>query len=57
MTLPTTGALSLGNVGTELGRAAGTTTSLGETAVRNLAGISSGAIKLSYRFGEGRLAG
>ena len=40
MTLQTTGPISLGNVGTELGRAAGTSTSLGETAVRNLAGIA-----------------
>lgn len=56
MTLPTTGAISLGNVGTELGRAAGTTTSLGETAVRNLAGISSGAIKLSNLYGKSSVA-
>lgn len=52
MTLQTTGAISLGNVGAELGRAAGATTSLGETAVRNLAGIASGAIKLSNLYGK-----
>ena len=56
MTLQTTGAISLGNVGTELGRATGTTTSLGETAVRNLAGIASGAIKLSNLFGKSSVA-
>ena len=56
MTLQTTGAISLGNVGTELGRAAGTTTSLGETTVRNLAGIASGAIKLSNLYGKSSLA-
>lgn len=56
MTLQTTGAISLGNVGTELGRAAGTATSLGETTVRNLAGIASGAIKLSNLYGKSSLA-
>jgi hypothetical protein len=47
MTLQTTGPISLGNVRAEPSRAAGTTISLGETAARNLAGIASGAIKLS----------
>ena len=56
MTLQTTGTISLGNVGAELGRAAGTTTSLGETTVRNLAGIASGAIKLSNLYGKSSLA-
>ncbi len=56
MTLQTTGPISLGNVGTELGRAAGTSTSLGETAVRNLAGIASGAIKLSNLYGKSSVA-
>lgn len=56
MTLQTTGPISLGNVGTELGRATGTTTSLGETAVRNLAGIASGAIKLSNLYGKSSVA-
>lgn len=56
MTLQTTGPISLSNVGTELGRAAGTTTSLGETTVRNLAGIASGAIKLSSLYGKSSVA-
>jgi hypothetical protein len=56
MTLQTTGPISLGNVGTELGRAAGTTTSLVETAVRNLAGIAPGAITLSNLFGKSSVA-
>lgn len=56
MTLQTTGPISLGNVGTELGRAAGSTTSLGETTVRNLAGITSGVIKLSNLYGKSSVA-
>lgn len=56
MTLQTTGAISLGNVGTELGRATGTTTALGETAVRNLAGLPSGTIKLSNLYGKSSIA-
>lgn len=52
MTLQSTGAISLGNVATELGRAAGTTTSLGEAAVRNLAGAASGPISMSSLYGK-----
>lgn len=52
MTLQSTGAISLGNVATELGRAAGTTTSLGEAAVRNLAGVASGPISMSSLYGK-----
>ena len=56
MTLQITGAISLGNVGAELGRAVGAVTSLGETAVRNLAGVPSGAIKLSNLYGKSSIA-
>lgn len=56
MTLQTTGPISLGNVGTELGRSAGTATSLGETAVRNLAGVPSGIIRLSNLYGKSSIA-
>ena len=50
MPLPTTGPLSLSQVNTELGRPATATISLGEAAVRNLAGVPSGPIgKASLR--------
>ena len=39
MTLQSSGAISLSNVSVELGRSASATTSLGEAAVRALAGI------------------
>ena len=52
MTLQSSGPISLGNVGSELGRTVGTTTSLGETAVRNLAAVASGAITLSNLYGK-----
>lgn len=52
MTLQSSGAISLGNVNTELGRSATATISLGETAVRTLAGVSSGAISLSSLYGK-----
>jgi hypothetical protein len=52
MTLQSSGAISLGNVNTELGRSSTATISLGETAVRNLAGVSSGAIALSNLYGK-----
>jgi len=52
MTLQSSGPISLGNVGSELGRTVGTTTSLGETAVRNLAAVASGAIRLSNLYGK-----
>jgi hypothetical protein len=50
MPLPTTGPLSLSAVNTELGRPATATISLGETAVRALAGVPTGPIgKASLR--------
>lgn len=52
MTLQSSGPISLGNVGTELGRTLGTPTSLGEAAVRNLAAVASGAIGLSNLYGK-----
>lgn len=52
MTLPASGALSVGAINTELGRAAGATTSLGETATRNLAGVPSGAVRFSDLYGQ-----
>lgn len=51
MSLPTSGAISVAQISAEIGRAATATTSLGETEVRNLAGIASGAISLSQFYG------
>ncbi len=52
MPLPTTGAISFSAVAAEIGRAAGSAISLGETAVRNLAGVATGAISLSQLYGK-----
>lgn len=56
MTLQSSGAISLGNVNTELGRSSTAAISLGETAVRTLAGVSSGAIALSSLYGKSNVA-
>ena len=47
MPLPSSGAISLSQVAVELSRAANAQISLGETAVRNLAGLASGAISMA----------
>lgn len=52
MTLQSSGAISLANVNTELGRSSTANISLGETAVRTLAGVASGAISLSNLYGK-----
>jgi hypothetical protein len=52
MTLQSSGPISLGNVAVELGRASTTTTSLGEAAVRTLAGVASGPISISNLYGK-----
>ena len=52
MTLPASGAISLSQVAVELGRASNATTSLGETAVRNLAGVASGPNSLNVLHGK-----
>lgn len=52
MTLPVSGAISLGNINIELGVGSGVIRSLGDSNVRTLAGISSGAISLGNFYGK-----
>lgn len=52
MTLQSSGAISLSQVNTELGFSSTATISLGDTAVRNLAGVSTGAIAMSSLYGK-----
>jgi hypothetical protein len=52
MALPSSGTISISQISTELGRSSSATTSLGETASRNLAGVSSGAISMSNFYGK-----
>ena len=56
MTLQSSGAISLGNVNTELGRSSTAAISLGETVVRTLAGVSSGAIALSNLYSKSNVS-
>ena len=57
MTLATSGTMSIGgtttdrSINVELGRSATATSSLGETDLRSLAGVSSGAISMSNFYG------
>lgn len=52
MTLPSSGAMSASMINTELGRAATTTMQLNDSAVRQMAGKSSGQISFSDLYGK-----
>lgn len=52
MALPASGSIAISQISVELGRASTATTSLGETASRNLAGVASGAISMSNFYGK-----
>lgn len=53
MTIVSSGAIRLSaDIGVELGRSTGTQTSLGESAVRSLAGVATGAISMSNLYGK-----
>lgn len=52
MALPASGTISISQISVELGRASTATTSLGETASRNLAGVASGTISMSNFYGK-----
>lgn len=52
MALQSSGAISISNINTEIGRASNATSSLNETAIRGLAGKSSGTIALSDFYGK-----
>ena len=56
MTLPGSGAISLGQVNTELGRASNQAISMNDSAVRSLAGVASGAISMSSLWGKSNVS-
>ena len=52
MALQSSGAISINNINVELGKAGTTTSSLGQTDFRTLAGVASGAISMSNFYGK-----
>lgn len=52
MTLQSSGAISMNDINIELGRASGSSINLNEAAVRALAGVPSGTIRLSDFYGK-----
>ena len=52
MTLQASGAISIGNISVELGRSSTAQSSLGESALRTLASVASGAISMSNFYGK-----
>jgi hypothetical protein len=54
MTLPASGIMSLSQVNTELGHAAGTILSMGDADVRDLFGVPSGIMSMSDGYGKTR---
>lgn len=52
MTLPASGLITMAQINTELGRASNANSNLNETALRTLAGKSSGVISLSDFYGK-----
>lgn len=55
MSLPSSGAISISAINTEMGRASNAATNLNETPIRKLAGVLSGAISLSNFHGRARM--
>ena len=55
MTLPSSGAISLSNVNTEIGYSATATISMNDAAIRGLAAVASGAISMSNFYGKSNI--
>lgn len=55
MALQGSGAISIANISVELGRSSNAASSLGESALRTLAGVASGAISMSNFYGKANI--
>jgi len=56
MALPSSGAISLNNVNVELGNSGTASINMGSAAVRDLFGVSSGAIDMADGYGKSSVA-